>query len=272
MWPYILLGVILIIVLWVIWASKEEKKEAVKLGLTLEEYREKCIKEKKENKYYKSQYGMSKARYIEMEKMEQECKERGIKLNDNFQKELWKKYPDLGKPTTEICFHNHKFEDKGIITRAQYFEYGWTCNSLIVWQDNKMFLLLGENNKYNKNPFPESIQKPLPFDVLISCEAVDDVTVSQGAGHSVTKTSKLGMLTRGAVGGALLGGVGALAGAMTANTTTETIFDSDKVIHNFKIYLTFNDFSFSTLTLEFGESEVQMRQVLAMLNLIIKNS
>lgn len=200
------------------------------------------------------------------------CRRQGIEKDKQFRKEFAEKYTDLGEPTIEICFHKQLMEDKGLITRAQYFEYGWTCNSITVWQDKKTFLILGENNEIYGNPFPKSIQKPLPFDTLVSCEATDDTTIIHGSGLSTTKTSKLGMITRGAVGGALFGGVGALAGAMTANTKTETVYDADTIQHNYKIYLTLNDFSCPLLTFEFGESEIQMRQVLSVLNLILKNS
>lgn len=271
-WLYIIIGVILSVILICFWGSKIEKEEARKLGITVSEYRKKMQYEREENKRYKTQYGMSKAKYLELEKISQECREHGLKLDVNFQKEFLEKYSDLGRPTIEICFHKQLWKDKGVITRAQYFEYGWTCNSITIWQDKKTFLLLGENNKIRGNPFPESIQKPLPFNTLVSCEATDDTIIIHGNALSTTKTSKLGMITRGAVGGALFGNVGALAGAMTANTKTETAFEADTIQHNYKIHLTLNDFSCPLLTLEFGKSETQMRQVLSVLNLIIKNS
>lgn len=206
------------------------------------------------------------------EKISEKNKLEGIEKDKIHKKRLIEQYPELGEPTTEICFHKHIFEDKGIITRAKYYEYGWLCNSIIVWQDKKTFLILGEGNAYIENPFPLSIQKPLSFNSLVSCEATDDAEIIRGNGQSVTKTSKLGMITRGVVGGTLFGGVGALAGTMTANTTTQTSFNADIVRHNYKIHLTIDDFSCPLLTMEFGESETQMRQVLAVLNLIIKNS
>lgn len=59
---------------------------------------------------------------------------------------------------------------------------------------------------------------------------------------------------------------------LTANTTTTTSFNPDNVVHDYKIFVTLNDFSCPMLTLKFGQSEIQMRQVLSILNLIIKNS
>lgn len=205
-------------------------------------------------------------------KISEDCKQQGIKKAQRYKEQFREKYSELGEPSTEVCFHKQISGDRGAITRAQYFEYGWTCNSITVWEAKKTFLMLGEQNPYKGNPFPLSIQKPLPFDSLVSCETVDDAQIIRGNGESITRTSKLGMISRGIVGGALFGGVGALAGAMTANTTTSTSFNEDIVRHNYKIHLTLNDFTCPLLTLEFGESEIQMRQVLAILNLIIKNS
>lgn len=202
----------------------------------------------------------------------EDCKQQGIKKAQRYKEQFREKYSELGEPTVEVCFHKQILEDRGLITRAQYFEYGWGCNSITVWQDKKMFLLTGEKNEYIDSAIPESIQKPLPFDTIVSCDVADDMEIRRGNGQSVTKTSKLGMIARGVVGGALFGGVGALAGAITANTSTETSYEADSVNHNYKIYLTLNDFSCPMLTLEFGQSEMQMRQVVSVLNLIIKNS
>ncbi|WP_289739640.1 hypothetical protein [Paramuribaculum intestinale] len=283
-WLFIVIGLIALFVLLMIISSKAEKKEAAKLGISIEEYRsqqqaklaeerKQRKKEKEENESYKAKYGMSKAQYLEFAKISEEYRKKGISLNEQFQTDLINRFPHLGKPTVEICFHKHLLQgDKGMITRAQYFEYGWTCNSITIWEDKKTFLILGDNNRVHSNPFPESIQKPLPFNTLVSCEAIDDAKIIHGTGLSTTKTSKLGMITRGAAGGVLLGGVGALAGALTANTSTETIFEADTIQHNYKIHLTLNDFSCPLLTLEFGNGEMQMRQVLSVLNLIIKNS
>lgn len=282
-WLFIIIGLIALFILLMKISSKAEKKEADELGISIEEYRlqqqakfteerRKRKRETEENESYKAKYGMSKAQYLEFTKITEEYRQKGIALNEKFQMDLIDRFPHLGKPTIEICFHKQLREDKGVITRAQYFEYGWVCNSIIIWEDKKIFLLLGDNNRVHNNPFPESIQKPLPFDTLVSCEAIDDAKIIHGAGLSTTKTSKLGMIARGVAGGVLFGGAGALAGALTANTSTETIFDADTIQHNYKIHLTLNDFSCPLLTLEFGDGEMQMRQVLSVFNLIIKNS
>lgn len=219
------------------------------------------------------------AEFDEYNRMESdECAKR-VNESKNYEISFREKYAELGEPTAQIFFSNC-WSGKKLPTRENCLEFFCGANSITVWQQKKKFLLLSEKS-VNTNFavggdvtsfLPESIQKPISFDTLISCEVTDDATVIHGSGLSTTKTSKLGMITRGAVGGALFGGVGALAGAMTANTSTETIFDADTILHNYKIHLTLNDFSCPLLTLEFGDGEMQMRQVLSVLNLIIKNS
>lgn len=199
-------------------------------------------------------------------KIAQDCKREGQERAHRHKANFKEKYSDLGEPTVEICFHKQIWEDNGLISRAQYYEYGWTFNSITIWQNKKKFLLSYEGNRC------ASLQEPLSFDSLISCEVTDDVVITHGNGQSTTKKSKLGMITRGIVGGTLLGGAGAAIGALSANSTTETSFSPDVVRHDYKIHITLNDFSCPMITLEFGQGEQQMRQVLSMLNLIIKNS
>ena len=204
--------------------------------------------------------------------------QRGIEAK-NYEKAFNEKYADLGTPTTQIFFCN-KWGRNEELTRENSFKHFGGVNYITVWKENKLFLISSEYTSNFEGIYLGGVissidnapDHPLPFDALISCEVTDEIEVKHGDGHSVTKTSKIGMLTRGAVGGALFGGVGALAGAMTANTTTETTFDSDEVIHNYKIHLILNDFSCSNVILPFGNNESDMRRVLSILNLIIKNS
>lgn len=207
-----------------------------------------------------------------------ECAKR-VNESKKYESAFREKYADLGEPAIQIFFSDC-WDGKKMPTRENCLEFFCGANSITVWNKSKKFLLLSEKSSHTDfavggevtSFIQESIQKPMPFDSLISCEVTDDATVIHGSGLSTTKTSKLGMITRGAVGGALFGEVGALAGAMTANTSTETIFDADTILHNYKIHLTLNDFSCPLLTLEFGNSELQMRQVFSVLNLILKNS
>lgn len=218
-------------------------------------------------------------KFDEYNRMEsEECAKR-VNESKIYEATFRKKYADLGEPTAQIFFSDC-WSGKILPTRENCLEFFCGANSITVWQQQKKFLLLSEKSTNTNfavggeitSFLPESIQKPISFDTLVSCEATDDTTIIHGSGLSTTKTSKLGMITRGAVGGALFGGVGALAGAMTANTSTETIFNADTILHNYKIHLTLNDFSCPLLTLEFGNGDMQMRQVLSVLNLIIKNS
>lgn len=221
-----------------------------------------------------------KAQLDEYNRMEsEECAKR-VNESQKYESTFRENYAYLGEPAIQIFFSDCWYGSKIMPTRENCFDFYGGANSITVWPQQKKFLLLSEKSSHTDftvggdvtSFMQESIQKPMPFDSLISCEVTDDATVIHGGGLSTTKTSKLGMIARGAVGGALFGKVGALAGAMTANTSTETIFDPDRILHNYRIHLTLNDFSCPLLTLEFGNSELQMRQVLSVLKLILKNS
>lgn len=223
----------------------------------------------------RAKWRYDKKREIELKNA---VRQREIEAKTN-KKAFNEKYADLGAPTIQIFFCN-KWGRREELTRENSFKHFGGVNYITVWKEHKLFLISSEYSSNFEGIYTggaiSSIDNvpdhPLSFDTLISCEVTDDLEVRRGDGHSVTKTSKLGMLTRGAVGGALFGGVGVLAGAMTANTTTETTFDSDEVTHNYKIHLTLNDFSCPIVTLPFGKNEDDMRKVLSVLNLIIKNS
>lgn len=221
-----------------------------------------------------------KAQFNEYNRLQsEECAKR-VNESHKYESIFREKYAYLGEPAIQFFFSDCWFGSKKMLTRENCFDFYGGANSITVWPQQKKFLLHSEKSSYtdftargNVTSFiQESIQKPMPFDFLISCEVTDDATVIHGGGVSTTKTSKLEMITRGVVGGALFGKVGALAGAMTANTSTETTFNSDKIIHNYRIHLTLNDFSCPLLTLELGNSELQMRQVSSVLKLILKNS
>ncbi|MBQ6378519.1 MAG: hypothetical protein IJJ56_06960 [Prevotella sp.] len=86
-------------------------------------------------------------------------------------------------------------------------------------------LCLDENNNYTVRVFESSQtivigDKPYKFDEITGCEAStmpkESVPVS-----AITTTDKGNMAVRAAVGGALLGPVGALAGAVTAKKNTK---------------------------------------------------
>lgn len=86
-------------------------------------------------------------------------------------------------------------------------------------------LCLDENNNYTVRVFESSQtivinDKPYKFEDITGCESTtkprETVPVS-----TVTTTDKGNMAVRAAVGGALLGPVGALAGAVTAKKTTK---------------------------------------------------
>lgn len=93
-WLFIVIGLIALFVLLMIISSKAEKKEAAKLGISIEEYRsqqqaklaeerKQRKKEKEENESYKAKYGMSKAQYLEFAKISEEYRQKGYHSMNN---------------------------------------------------------------------------------------------------------------------------------------------------------------------------------------------
>ena len=107
----------------------------------------------------------------------------------------------------------------------------------------------------------------IPFSKVLGFALNDDTeTIVQNTTQytSTTKTSTGSMLGRAVVGGVLLGGVGALAGASTAKketTTVPTIGTSTSTTkHHYVLYLSLDDLSNPTREIKLGsDTKVSIR-------------
>ena len=105
---------------------------------------------------------------------------------------------------------------------------------------------------------------------MILCYTLSDNshTITQG-GNMQAKTSTGNMIGRGIVGGVLLGGVGALAGAATAKKNIQTEASITTTKHSYKIHIDIASPTDPLLTVECGDSENYARDLAATLNYII---
>ena len=119
----------------------------------------------------------------------------------------------------------------------------------------------------------------LPFAKILGCSLYDEpqtVENNETKYVSTTKTSTGNMIGRAIVGGILLGGVGALAGAITAKTeTTTTPISSNstsKVNHHYRLLVNVDDFAQPTRLLKFGSDLALAQKVLGVFELVVKRN
>lgn len=124
--------------------------------------------------------------------------------------------------------------------------------------------------------------EPIPFEKIIGFSLNDDTKTlmkNETASYtSTTSTSNSNMLKRAVVGGVLMGGVGALAGATTARKetiSTPSLGQTTTTIeykHKYSLYINIDSISNPTRVIELGE-DIQKAQNLAnVLNVIIKRN
>ncbi len=111
--------------------------------------------------------------------------------------------------------------------------------------------------------------RELKYNMILGYTLSDNShTITQG-GNMQAKTSTGNMIGRGIVGGVLLGGVGALAGAATAKKNIQTEASITTTKHSYKIHIDIASPTDPLLTVECGDSENYARDLAATLNYII---
>lgn len=114
------------------------------------------------------------------------------------------------------------------------------------------------------------------FSNILGYSVTDNKQTIIEGGHStsVTSTSTGSLVGRAVVGGVLLGGVGALAGASTAKKSTETISDKQIVneTHNFTIHINVNDLSAPIISLNTKGAVEKTQEIIGLLNIIINKN
>ncbi|MDD4429180.1 MAG: hypothetical protein PHG64_12445 [Paludibacter sp.] len=111
--------------------------------------------------------------------------------------------------------------------------------------------------------------RELKYKMILGYNLDDNTqTITQG-GNMQAKTSTGSMLGRGIVGGVLLGGVGALAGAATAKKNIQTDARVTTTRHSYKVHIYIASPTDPLLTIECGAYNNYARDLAATLNYII---
>ncbi len=111
--------------------------------------------------------------------------------------------------------------------------------------------------------------RELKYKMILGYNLDDNTqTITQG-GNMQAKTSTGSMLGRGIVGGVLLGGVGALAGAATAKKNIQTDASLSTTKHSYKVHIYIASPTDPLLTIECGAFDNYARDLAATVNYII---
>lgn len=124
--------------------------------------------------------------------------------------------------------------------------------------------------------------EPIPFEKIIGFSLNDDTKTlmknETTSYTSTTSTSNSNMLKRAVVGGVLMGGVGALAGATTARKdtiSTPSLGQTTTTIehkHKYSLYINIDSISNPTRVIELGEDMQKAQNLANVLNVIIKRN
>ena len=116
----------------------------------------------------------------------------------------------------------------------------------------------------------------IPFKSILGFSLNDDsetVMHNETSFKSTTTTNTGSMISRAAVGGVLLGGVGALAGATTAKRETITTPTADKttttVKHKYSLFINLDDLSNPIREIKLGSDTARAQTVANIFNIII---
>lgn len=132
---------------------------------------------------------------------------------------------------------------------------GYASLPVIELYDEKDVILIGN--------------RELKYKMILGYNLDDNAqTITQG-GNIQAKTSTGSMLGRGIVGGVLLGGVGALAGAATAKKNIQTDASVTTKKHSYKVHIYIASPTEPLLTVECGAIDNYARDLAATVNYII---
>ena len=119
----------------------------------------------------------------------------------------------------------------------------------------------------------------IPFNMIIGFSLNDDsetILHNESAYKSITETDTGSMMGRAAIGGILLGSIGALAGATTAKKETITsplVRQSTSIIkHNYSLFLNIDDLSNPLREIELGSDINKVQTIVNIFNIIIKRN
>ena len=203
----------------------------------------------REEKQFIEEHGMTReehtSKVIQEKRLKQQEKQR---QRSEFLKSLSGKY---GKGSTSFTFSKSSHNSKECEAR--------------VFEDKRVIVVF--------KPLTFSIVDTIPFSSILDFSVDEEVKVIGGnTATTTTKTSTGSMVKRGLVGGVLLGGVGALAGAATAKQSSQTIFDEKREERLYSIRINIDSISSPIYTMCFGLDSNACQKVAGLLTVIIKRN
>ena len=111
----------------------------------------------------------------------------------------------------------------------------------------------------------------LPYSQICGYDIIDNSFTTGGAESAVTTTNTGSMLGRAAVGAVVGGTAGAIIGGTTASKTT--VFERDEVTNNVRLSIAIktNSISNPIIEIDFEEHKDTLQQLVAILDIIIRN-
>lgn len=259
-WFYIIAGLIILLTVIDRYNTHTDKQKASKLGISLDEYRKqekqrlKIEDQKKraeaENAKFIAQYGVSKSEWLRQKGYEARRKAEALKEKQDKLRTL-----DEQNGGLTSSFHSvlPDYSNREIDIR--------------VYEKKQCLVII-----YN-----QAIISTIPFGSILSCRISEQCEIISDNAITTTTTNTGNMVKRGIVGGVILGGVGALAGAATAKQTSETEFGSQRELKSQYLSLTLNSLSTPNLTLYFGtdlipQQVADFRKALSIFDIVVSRN
>lgn len=117
-------------------------------------------------------------------------------------------------------------------------------------------------------------EEPISFKKILAYTLADNKeTIAKTIGNEDTHTSTGSMASRALIGGALLGGVGALAGAATAKKKTEiNTVTHHKTSHDYILYLSIDDLANPQRVIKFRSDADSANKAASVFDIIINRN
>jgi len=163
-------------------------------------------------------------------------------------------------------FLKTKTDEHGVLTKI----ISWECDyirvgffdehtipniekSLLVFESSETLIIANKIYKFRD---------------IVSFEVFDNSQTIYSGSVSTTKTKTGSMLGRAAVGGLLLGGVGAIVGGTTAGKETVTEGQATTTTHDYSIVVTVNNLSNPIIKINLGADLNSMQEITSILSII----
>ena len=132
-----------------------------------------------------------------------------------------------------------------------------------VFEDSNIIIVIDRDKIVDK----------IPFCSILDFSVEDEViTIGENTATTVTKTSTGSMIKRGLVGGVLFGGIGALAGAATAKSISETQFNNPDERHEYSITVNIDSLSSPIYLMHFGKDSDKCSKTAGILTVILQRN